>query len=196
MGKSKAKPKQPEAWRNRIVGNDMVAASQLLANPQNWRVHPKAQQDALAGALEQIGWIQDVIVNQQTGHVVDGHLRVSLALRQGDDTPVPVKYVDLTEAEEKLALATIDPLSAMAVADKTQLDALLREVNTDSAALQAMMADVARSAGIGYDRDAHGWTDDIPSAWQILIECESEKRQSEFLERFSAEGISCRALIS
>ncbi len=38
-------------WRNRITGTGEEAPDQLLANPANWRVHPKAQQDALAGAL-------------------------------------------------------------------------------------------------------------------------------------------------
>jgi hypothetical protein len=39
------------AWRNRITGSGQEAPDQLLANPANWRIHPKAQQDALAGAL-------------------------------------------------------------------------------------------------------------------------------------------------
>jgi hypothetical protein len=38
------------AWRNRIIGSGQEAPDQLLANPANWRIHPKAQQDALAGA--------------------------------------------------------------------------------------------------------------------------------------------------
>ena len=40
------------AWRNRITGSGEEAPDQLLANPANWRIHPKAQQDALAGALD------------------------------------------------------------------------------------------------------------------------------------------------
>jgi hypothetical protein len=39
-------------WRNRITGTGEEAPDQLLANPANWRTHPKAQQDALAGALD------------------------------------------------------------------------------------------------------------------------------------------------
>lgn len=43
-------------WRNGIVGSGEEAPDQLLANPANWRIHPKAQQDALAGALDAVGW--------------------------------------------------------------------------------------------------------------------------------------------
>jgi hypothetical protein len=65
------------------------APDQLFANPANWRIHPKAQQDALAGALDQVGWVQQVPVNRRTGFVVDGHAWVALALTRGEAT-VPV----------------------------------------------------------------------------------------------------------
>ena len=136
-----------EGWQNRIVGHGEEAPDQLLANPENWRIHPKPQQDALAGVLDQVGWVQDVIVNQRTGHVVDGHLRVSLAISR-EEASVPVVYVDLDEHEERLILATLDPLAAMAATDSTKLDELLREVSTGDAALQAMLDGLAQSAGI------------------------------------------------
>jgi hypothetical protein len=34
------------AWRNRITGTGEEAPDQLLANPTNWRIHPRGQQDA------------------------------------------------------------------------------------------------------------------------------------------------------
>jgi len=55
-------------WRNRIVGTGEEAPDQLLANPGNWRIHPRAQQEALSDALEELGWIQQVVVNPRTGH--------------------------------------------------------------------------------------------------------------------------------
>ena len=39
-------------WRNRISGSGEEAPDQLLANPANWRIHPKAQQDALLPHVE------------------------------------------------------------------------------------------------------------------------------------------------
>lgn len=137
--------KHATGWRNRIVGEGEESPDQLLANPANWRIHPKFQQDALAGVLDDVGWVQRIIVNQQTGHVVDGHLRVSLALSRDEQT-IPVLYVDLTPEEEALVLATIDPLSALAVTDAAKLDDLLQSVSTDSEALQQMLANLAASA--------------------------------------------------
>lgn len=134
-------------WRNRIVGYGEEQPEQLLANPRNFRIHPKAQQEALLGVMREVGVVDDVIVNQQTGFVVDGHLRVALAISEHQPT-VPVKYVDLTEQEEALILATFDPIAAMAATDKAQLDALLREVQSGEAGVQAMLAELAEKAGL------------------------------------------------
>jgi hypothetical protein len=142
LGKSPPQQKQhadaPAPWLNRIIGEGEEAPDQLLANPRNWRIHPKAQQDALAGILSEVGWVQRVIVNQRTGHIVDGHLRVALAISRQEPS-VPVVYVDLSEEEERMVLASLDPLAAMAIADSEQLDALLAEVSVSDEALRAML---------------------------------------------------------
>ena len=131
-------------WRNRITGSGEEAPDQLLANPANWRIHPKAQQDALAGALDAVGWVQQVLVNRRTGFVVDGHARVALALSRGEPT-VPVLYVDLDPGEEALVLATLDPIGAMAGRDDEKLKALLADVTVDDAGLLALLGDLAAS---------------------------------------------------
>jgi hypothetical protein len=133
-------------WQNRIIGTGEEQPDQLLANPRNFRIHPKHQQDALEGVLNQVGWVDDVIVNQRTGFILDGHLRVSLAMRRNE--PVPVKYVDLDEHEEALILATFDPIAALAVADKDLLESLLRDVDTTDAAVMQMLSDLAEDAGV------------------------------------------------
>jgi hypothetical protein len=128
---------QPQ-FRNRIVGSEMVAPDQLLANPLNWRIHPRAQQDAMEAVLDEIGWIQDVIVNKRTGRLIDGHMRVMIALRR-NELLVPVEYVDLDEHEEALALATFDHIGSLAVKDESLHDALLDEIDTDSPELQELL---------------------------------------------------------
>lgn len=134
-------------WQNRITHYGEEAPDQLLANPRNFRTHPAAQTDALAGVLSEVGVVQNVIVNARTGFVVDGHARIALALRTGQPT-IPITYVDLSEDEEAVILATLDPLAAMAGTDAAKLDDLLRDVSTGDAAVQAMLDALAVEAGI------------------------------------------------
>ena len=132
----------PATWRNRIVGSGEEAPEQLLANPENWRIHPKAQQAALAGALDVVGWVAQVMVNRRTGYVVDGHARVALAISRNEPS-VPVLYVDLSAEEEALVLASLDPISAMAGTDDAQLQALLAGIETDNEGLRALLDELA-----------------------------------------------------
>jgi len=134
-------------FRNRITGSGSERVDQLLANPANWRLHPENQQQALAGAIDDIGFIRSVTVNRTTGCVLDGHLRVTLAARSGVDS-LPVEYVELSEAEEAEALLTLDPIGAMAAADKTKLDELMRSVQSDDARVQAMLERIGILGGI------------------------------------------------
>ena len=134
-------------WRSRVTRRADADPATLAAHPLNARRHPRVQADALAGLLDQVGWVADVLVNERSGRIVDGHLRVELALARAEPT-VPVAYVDLDDAEERLILATLDPLAAMADTDAETLRSLLADVSTDDAALGELLASMAREAGI------------------------------------------------
>lgn len=142
-----------DPWRNRITGTAMINPEQLLASDANWRIHPQTQKSALMGVLDEVGWVQDVIVQAGTDMVIDGHLRVAAALQRGEPT-IPVCYVDLTDAEAALVLATLDPLAALAGTDSDKLSELLAVVSTGEAAVQAMLGELAANAGIVPKMDA------------------------------------------
>jgi hypothetical protein len=132
----------PAPWRSRIVRSGDEDPSQLLANPRNWRTHPPRQRDALRGSLDTVGWVQQILVNRRTGHVVDGHARIEEAISRGE-TSVPVLYVDLSDDEERLVLATLDPIGAMAEQSSERLAGLLAEITVDDAGLAALLRDLA-----------------------------------------------------
>jgi DNA modification methylase len=134
------RPKQPPApsvpWRSRIVGYGEESPENLLANPFNFRMHNSLQESALGGVLQQVGIVQNVLVNKTSGHMIDGHLRTAMAISNGQPK-VPITYVELTEEEEKLILATFDPLSAMAGQDKDIFKSLVDGMDD---ALRALVA--------------------------------------------------------
>lgn len=191
-----------QQWESRIVGHGEEAPDQLLANPANWRIHPKAQQDALAGVLSEVGWVQSVIVNRRTGNLVDGHLRVSLALR--DEAPsVPVSYVDLSPDEEALILATLDPLAGLAVPDAEKLEELLQQVGTGSADVQQLLAKIATESGVLASdlADLHS-ADVLPDRAQdkyheqygVIVKCADEAEQQRVYDDLLARGYKVRVV--
>jgi DNA modification methylase len=134
-------------WRTRIVGTTDVPPSELVANPMNWRRHSVAQRDALGDVLGGVGWVQQVVRNRRTRHLIDGHLRVELANERGEPT-VPVLDVDLSEDEERLVLATLDPIAAMAEAEASQLRELLERLEPADKGLQALLDELEREHGL------------------------------------------------
>ena len=157
-------------WRNRIVGYAEVDPRSLLANEDNWRTHPFYQREVVGTALEEIGWVQDVIVNVRKHEdwsdkergietVLDGHLRVLLAL-QTDQPAVPVKYVDLTPEEEQAVLLVLDTSTGLATADKGRLKALLEQVKPMSDATKQLLIDIADKHKIVFDEESTLTSDD------------------------------------
>ena len=83
--------------------------------------------------------MQRIVVNRRSGRILDGHARVEEAARRGEPQ-VPVVYVDLTDEEEALVLASFDPIGALADADPTALTSLLADVETADRAVQTLLA--------------------------------------------------------
>ena len=100
-------------------------------------------------------------VNRRTGHVVDGHLRIELALTRKEPS-VPVTYVDLSEDEERLVLASLDSLAAMAEAEVSKLAELLEG---HEPGLPARAIKVLGHAGRARFGDAQPWKQHGEESW-------------------------------
>lgn len=158
----------PEPWRNSIVRYADEDPEQLLANPHNPKIHPRTQADAVVGSLNVHGWIVPVIVNEVTQHVVDGHARIGEAIARGEPT-VPVAYVNLTEEQERSALATFDAITSMAVTDQGMLSELLDGLSVDDAGLQGLLDSLAAST-----------VEDPSAEWQGMPEYEQEDQSAAY----------------
>ena len=126
--------------RDRITDLRRVPASELIANPLNWRRHPQSQSDALKGVLDAIGFADAVIARETPDglELIDGHLRTDV---MGDD-PIPVLVVDLNDDESLQLLLTLDPLAMMAEKDDETVAMILDKVSFDDAAVMQMLEDL------------------------------------------------------
>jgi len=149
-------------FRNRIIGLEYVDTADLLPHPENWRVHSQAQGNALLGILADVGIADALLVyhSEKYAHpsvVIDGNLRTTKAPQKW-----PVLRLDVSDEEAAYILVTHDPLAALAKADAEKLDALLRDVQSGAAAVQAMLADVAAKAGL--------YSVDVMAEWEGMPE--------------------------
>lgn len=158
-------------YRNRITEYKLLDRADLVPNDRNWRTHPEAQREALRGVLAEVG-IADAVLARPLGdgryELIDGHLR-------HEELPdkVPTLILDLDEAEGDKLLATLDPLAAMAEADSTRLDELLREVQTGSQAVADMLTELAEDAGIvDKETEPESSTEEInPDEFSMQCKC-------------------------
>lgn len=102
-----------------------MKVADLMAHPQNFRLHNATQSAAVAASINDLGIVRSVLVAED-GTIIDGHLRVSLAINSGL-TEIPVEVVNLTPDEVKKALLLLDYTASLASVERQVADQLLRE---------------------------------------------------------------------
>lgn len=177
--------------RDRIKELRRVPAAELIANPKNWRRHPKAQRQAMEGLLKEIGYAGALIARETPDGLmlIDGHLRKEVT----PDAVVPVLVLDVDEAEADLLLATYDPIGAMAAAARDTLQSLLAEVGSGEQAVNDLLRALAgdhKVVGV----PSEGATTYEPSRFELVVELDGEAAQRELFERLTREGYRCRVL--
>ena len=124
--------------------------------------------------------------------LIDGHLRAETT----PDMEVPVLILDLDDAEATKLLAVLDPLAAMAETDDDALAKLVADVETENAAVRALLERMTDDPQLP-DEDIvdEGSSEvNVPEAYQVVIECRDEADQQAVYEHLSGEGYRCRLL--
>lgn len=144
--KQQPKSKPVPLIRDRIVELARVPGRELLKNAANYRTHPKEQRDAINGVLAEIG-IADALIGRKTRgriELIDGHLRVE----EKPDVDWPVLVLNVTKKEADQLLATLDPMAAMAGADRDLLESLLGKVEFDDDRVDLLLRQLSENHGI------------------------------------------------
>ena len=122
-------------WQNLISHRTQVDPLELLPQVHNFRIHGQNQRQVTTASLDELGHVGDIIVNVRTGKIVNGHLRVELAIAE-DQRTVPVTYLDCDEATEQIILAFFDEVGAKAITDGDRLRATIAKIDIGATALQ------------------------------------------------------------
>jgi hypothetical protein len=173
---------------------EWVDPTTLTPNPKNWRRHPEPQRAALSDVLGEVGWAGALLWNETTGRLVDGHLRLDVALREKREV-VPVLVGAWAEADEAKILATLDPIAALATVDADALNSLMGEIQTGSAALLDMLSELAQHSPPTVFDPQSEWVgmpeyeqEDVFGAVRtIKVHFETEEAVAEFAKRIGQE---------
>jgi hypothetical protein len=186
--------------RNRIKAHVRVRAGDLVPHELNPRLHPEAQRQALAALYQEIGFARSLLAYELPDgrlKLIDGHLRRDLE----PDLPVDVEVLDVSDAEARALLLSIDPLAQLAEHDQAVLARLRGLAQTNNAALANLWDAVGRAGAAVQEKLAAARTrtprpETTPEQFLILVECPDEPTQSALLARFQQEGLKCKALLS
>jgi hypothetical protein len=123
--------------------------------------------------------------------LIDGHLRREL----DPDLVVDVEVLDVTEAEARKLLLSIDSLAGLAETDAATVEQLAAQCRADAPILNDLWQSLARSEA-AVRATLQNVVAPPVDKFLILVECADEQDQVRLLQRFFAEGIPCRALVS
>jgi hypothetical protein len=178
--------------RNRIKSHRRVRAGDLVPHEYNFRLHSAAQRGAMQAIYREVGFARSLLAYELPDgrlKLIDGHLRRDM----DPDMEVEVEILDVNEDEARALLLSIDPLAAMAETDTEVHQQLLKLTPTDSPELDAAWRASLNKCLEGKDDEPPAKP--LPEQYLVLVQCRDEKQQIEVLERFTAEGLECKALL-
>lgn len=112
-----------------------IRRGDLRANPANWRTHDARQIESINQLQAMCGWTRPTLLNEATGNFLDGHGRLD-----GDpDEEIPVLCGRWSEEQERMIIATLDPITAMATADTDALRTLVASIEANDPEVQALV---------------------------------------------------------
>lgn len=144
--RTKKRPEEPKTEAQPALRLEWRTPQELAENPRNWRMHPAGQTKALQGIMQEVGWAGALLYNEASGRLIDGHARRKLALEQGSER-VPVLVGSWTEAQERIILASLDPIAGMAEQDDAALQSLIDEVSQETPEMKALLDEILGGGG-------------------------------------------------
>lgn len=129
-----------------ILEYGVKRADEFQPHPYNAKIHPVFQQTVIRALLNELGWVAPVIESKRSGYLIDGHERVFEELKTEPPGLIPYVIVDLTEAQEALALAQLDASAGLAIYDRASLEMLREKFKSGDPAIAELMRRIEADA--------------------------------------------------
>lgn len=172
---------------------ESVSIETLCRDPANVRVHSPRNLDAIKASLKRFG--------QQKPIVVDSNG----IIRAGNGTLAAAQALGWKEIQVVRTLLAGSDATAFAIADNRTSDLSDWDDEALSRQLEALRADGLDIGEIGFDeRDMAKLLNDEQTPeeslgdekWMVVVTCNDESDQAEFLGQMQREGRQCKALMA
>ncbi|MGC8518481.1 MAG: ParB/Srx family N-terminal domain-containing protein [Steroidobacteraceae bacterium] len=178
---------------------EMRPVEALIPYARNARTHSDEQVANLAALIREFGWTNPILVDGENG-IIAGHGRLAAARKLGlAEVPV-IELSHFTESQKKAYILADNKSALNAGWDLPMLREEIHELdaqNFDLALtaftdkeLEDLMVDAPS------DHDGEKVDGSVQEQWHVLVECDGERQQRELLERLTAEGYACKALVA
>ena len=177
---------------------EMWPISRIIPYESNARKIGPAAIDKVARSLREFGWRQPIVVDTQ-GVIVVGHVRRLAALQNGwTEAPVHVAS-DLTPEQIKAYRLMDNRAHDEATWDREVLGTELLDLkglgsfdllSTGFDLREIEKLQLPTNGAVTHRKKRDGL------AFKVVVDCTSERHQTELLERFKKEGLKARALFS
>lgn len=148
-----SRKKEPVQEKHReILGEytlETIDREQLKDAPYNPKYLPDENKRRLKKIVERQGLVMPIVWNRRTGHLVDGHQRVSVldSIKRTRDYSIRCIVVDMTEQQEREANVALNNLQARGEVDMERYASLLSDNTLSLDAMGFDTSDVYRMFG-------------------------------------------------
>ncbi len=111
---------------------------------------------------------------------------------------VPVLIGRWTEEQERVILATLDPLASMAEANEGALHELLEHLDAESLGLEALFSDLEKIAAPekgAAEPDLENPKYSYEAQYGVIVVCKDEAHQQSVYEDLSERGYECKVVV-
>jgi len=183
---------------------EWVPVEDLVPWDRNPRDNAAAVPKVMA-SIRRFGFGAPLLARRADKRVIAGHTRLAAAKALGL-TSVPVRFLDLDPADADMLALQDNRVGEFSTWKQDELAGIIRDLEAGGANLADLAwtpEELAKLFDPGGDdegdddgvADEAEWNPGTPT-YQVVLTATDEQHQKQLIERFLAEGIECRALLS
>lgn len=169
-------------------------------NPRKRLVPGDSEWQKIKRSIKTNGYIDPVVWNKRSGHIVGGHQRYAVLIAEFGVTAVDCVVVDMSPSQEKaanLALNKVvgewDDAALAVVIRELQDDGTLRDLETGFEDDEIAKLLAAAASDMDDDPDTSEQLGDLQ--YQVIVDCTDEKHAAQVFQRLKKQGLQCKSLI-